>query len=151
MMRNRLLPGRTGFQPVRPHARKGITLFEVLLALGIFLGAIAAIGQVINVGTLAATEGQLQSEAVLRCKTKLAEVIAGVEPMTAVQDQPFEDDARWLWSLSIIDGPHPDLLQLELMVTHQRVNRTENAGFSLARLVRDPQLFIDAAAGGVVE
>lgn len=137
-----LRSGRTFSRPLR----RGITLFEVLLALGIFLGAIAAIGQIINVGTLAATEGQLRSEAVLRCQSKLAEVISGIEPIAAVQKQPFADDARWQWSLAVIDGPHPDLLQLDLSVTHQRLNRTENADFTLSRLVRNPQLFLDAAA-----
>ncbi|MCA9024402.1 MAG: hypothetical protein KDA86_04240 [Planctomycetaceae bacterium] len=146
MTRSRLNQRRICPFLTRRSARRGITLFEVLLALGIFLGAIAAIGQVINVGTLAATEGQLRSEAILRCEAKLAEVIAGVEPMVAVQEQPFVDDGRWLWSLSIIDGPHPDLLQLDVSVTHQQLSRTENAGFTLTRLVRNPQLFIDAAA-----
>lgn len=130
----------------RPSQRRGITLFEVLLALGIFLGAIAAIGQVINVGTIAAGEGQLNSEAVLRCETKLAEVIVGIEPMVAAEAQPFADDGRWLWSLTVTDGPHADLLQLDVTVTHNRLNGTQDATFTLTRLVRDPQLYIDAAA-----
>ena len=125
----------------RPYHRRGITLFE---ALGIFLGAIAAIGQVINVGTLAAGDGQLNSDAVLRCETKLAEIIAGIEPMVAAEAQPFADDARWQWSLTVTDGPHADLLQLDVTATHNRLNGTQDASFTLTRLVRDPQLYLDA-------
>lgn len=129
-----------------PSQRRGITLFEVLLALGIFLGAIAAIGQVINVGSLAAGDGQLNSEAVLRCETKLAEIIASVEPMVAAEARPFADNGQWLWSLSVTDGPHADLLQLDVTVSHNRLNGTQDATFTITRLVRDPQLYLDAAA-----
>jgi general secretion pathway protein I len=131
--------------------RRGITLFEILLALGIFLAAVTAIGQIVNVGSTAATDGQLQSEAVLRCETKLAEIIAGIEPMAGAQGQAFADDARWSWSLAIADGPHADLLHLTVSVTHQRANGNTDAQFALTRLVRDPQLYIDAAARQEVE
>jgi general secretion pathway protein I len=131
--------------------RRGITLFEILLALGIFLAAVTAIGQIVNVGSTAATDGQLQSEAVLRCETKLAEIIAGIEPLAGAQTQAFTDDASWSWSLAIADGPHPDLLHLTVSVTHQRVNGSTDAQFVLTRLLRDPQLFIDAAAMQEVE
>ena len=131
--------------------RRGITLFEVLLALGIFLGALAAIGQIVDVGTVASNKGRLQSEAVLSCETKLAEVISGIEPLAGVQGQSFADEADWTWSLTIADGPHPDLLHLSVEVSHARPNGTSNADFTLTRLVRDPQLFIDAAASQEVE
>lgn len=126
--------------------RRGITLFEVMLALAIFLGAFAAIGQVIDLGRQASVEGQLENEAVLRAQTKLAEVIAGVEPMTALQAQPFEDDPNWTWSLTMGDAPHVDVLGLTITVEHNRPNGTVDAAFVLTRFVRDPQLFIDAAA-----
>lgn len=126
--------------------RRGITLFEVVLALGIFLGAFAAIAQVIDLGRQASVTGQLQNEAVLRAQTKLAEVIAGVEPMSALQSQPFEDDPNWTWGLTMGDSPHADLLGLTITVEHMRANGSIDAAFVLTRFVRDPQLFIDAAA-----
>ena len=135
----------------RPPSRRGITLFEVMIALAIFLGSLAAIGQIVDVGSVAASRGRLHSEAVLRCETKLAEVIAGIEPMTAVSGQMFEDDPEWSWTLTIADGPYSDLLELTVDVIHQRSNGTSNAEFSLTRLIRDPQLFIDAAAVQEVE
>lgn len=126
--------------------RRGMTLFEVVLALGIFLGAFAAVAQIVDIGRQASVEGQLENDAVLRAQTKLAEVIAGVEPMTAVQGQAFEDDPNWSWGLSIVDGPHVDLLGLVITVEHVRPNGDVDQAFVLNRLVRDPQLFIDAAA-----
>jgi general secretion pathway protein I len=126
--------------------RRGITLFEVMLALAIFLGAFAAISQVIDLGRQASVAGQLENEAVLRAQTKLAEVIAGVEPMSALQGQAFEDDPNWTWGLEMGDGPHVDLLGLTVTVEHVRPNGSIDASYMLTRMVRDPQLFIDAAA-----
>jgi len=126
--------------------RSGITLFEVVLALGIFLGAFAAIAQIVDLGRQASVQGQLENEAVLRAQTKLAEVISGVEPMSGVQGQAFEDAPNWTWGLSIADGPHVDLLNLVITVEHVRPNGDVDQAFVLNRLVRDPQLFIDAAA-----
>lgn len=131
--------------------RPGITLFEVVLALAVFLGAFAAIAQILDVGRQAAVEGQLENEAVLRAQSKLAEVLAGIEPMSAVQGQAFEDDPNWSWSLTISDGPHVDLLGLAIQVQHVRPTGSLDAAFILHRLVRDPQLFIDAAANAALE
>ncbi len=127
--------------------RRGMTLFEVLIALAVFLASLAAISQLIHVGTIAAAEGQLQTEAVLRCETKMAEVIAGIEPMDPVSDEIFADDqeGRWAWSLVVGDGPHLDTLQLSVTVTHVRANGSMDASFNMDRLVRNPQIFIDAA------
>ena len=129
-----------------PQSRRGMTLFEVLLALAIFLGAFAAIAQIIDLGRQASVTGQLENDAVLRAQTKLAEVIAGVEPMTAVQGQAFDDDPNWTWGLSLSDGPHADMLALAVTIEHVRTSGNADATFTLNRLVRDPQLFIDAAA-----
>src|SRR5690606_31005323 len=115
-------------------------------ALAVFLGAFAAIGQVIDLGRQASVEGQLENEAVLRAQTKLAEVIAGIEPMTALEGQAFEDDPNWTWGLTMGDGPHVDVLGLTITVEHTRANGSVDAAFVLTRFVRDPQLFIDAAA-----
>jgi general secretion pathway protein I len=135
---------------VRSAVRNGMTLFEVVLALAVFLGAFAAIGQIIDVGRQASVEGQLENEAVIRAQTKLAEIVAGVEPMTAVQSQAFEDDPDWTWGLAMAAGPHADLLQLTISVEHLRPTGTIDAGFQLHRWVRDPQLFIDAAANAAL-
>ena len=130
--------------------RHGITLFEVVLALAIFLLAFAAVGQIVQNGSRASVDGQLQNDAVLRAQSKLAEIIAGVEPMSAMQGQAFEDDADWTWSLTMGDGPHVDLVLLTVMVEHIGGNGETDASFSINRLVRDPQLFIDAAANAAM-
>ena len=116
------------------------------MALAVFLGAFTVIGQIISTGSRASVAGQLESEAVLRARTKLAEVVGGIEPVAGVQGESFEDDPSWTWSLTVSDGPHDDLLLLTITIEHLGSDGTPDATFLLNRIVRDPQLFIDAAA-----
>ncbi len=130
--------------------RRGLTLFEVVLSLAIFLGALVALSELISTGSRAAVHARLQTQAMLRCQSKMAEVLVGVEPMLAVSDSPFEDLSEdWTWTLIVGDGPVTDLLELELTVTHIGPNDIPNASYVLNRYVRDPQLFLDAAAEAV--
>lgn len=121
--------------------RSGITLLEVLIALAIFLGAITVIGQIINTGSQAAIAAQQQAEAVRRCETVLAETLAG---SIAMQDSSgsFEDDPDWSWSVAVLEGPHVDLLSLEVVVTHVDQFGHEDERFTLVRWVRNPELFL---------
>jgi type II secretory pathway pseudopilin PulG len=128
--------------PQAPAGRAGITLLEVLIALAIFLGAITVIGQIINTGSQAAIAAQQQAEAVRRCETVLAETLAGSIPM---QDSSgsFEDDPDWSWSVTVLEGPHVDLLSLEVVVAHVDQFGKEDERFALVRWVRNPELFLE--------
>lgn len=125
--------------------RRGITLFEVVLALAIFLGATAVIGQVLQNGSRAATKAQLTSEAILRCERRLNEVLAGVLPLSSVQKTPFEDDPAWQWSVNLAETEIPYLVDVEVVVAHLSSRGLENVSVRLNRLLRDPQIYADAA------
>src|SRR5262249_59924043 len=107
-------PGRRAAGPVAPKGgegpavpppqrsrgrRPGLSLLEVLIALAIFLVAFVGLGQLIIRGGDAAMEIRLQSEAAQLGQTKLAEVYAGAEPLTAQHDMPFEEAPSWRWDL----------------------------------------------------
>lgn len=144
MTRSRSITGtrnrhRTG------RSRRGLTLYEVVLAIAIFLPAMLVLTQGMGVGTRAGLSARLQSEAVLRCDSVLSEVVAGSLPMQAVADEEFLDGAPgWTYSLEIGPGPHPDLLALQATVTHSTRDGMVNATTTLSRLIRDPQIFLDA-------
>jgi general secretion pathway protein I len=117
-----------------------------VLSLTLFLGAMLAISQIIAIGSRAAVQSRLQTQAILRCESKLSEILAGVEPMESVSNAQFEEDtANWVWSLEIEPGPNEVLLDLTVSVSHISQTGNSDSTFSLRRLVRDPQLFIDAA------
>ena len=125
----------------RRTARKGLTLFEILLALAIFLASLAALSQLIASGTRAAVQGRLQTEAIFRCESKLAELVAGEEPIEARSNGPFEEDRKWRWSLTVEEGPWPDLNLVEVTVSHEGQNAFGNTSYTLRRYLRDPRLF----------
>ena len=122
-------------------ARRGLTLFELLLALAIFLASLAALAHLINTGSRAAIQGRLQTQAILHCESKLGEVLSGIEPMQSASNVPFPDDGDWRWSLEVEPGPLPELLELRLAVSHTGDNALANTSYHLTRYVRRPALF----------
>jgi len=131
------------FQLEQP--RRGISLFEVVLALAIFIGALTAIAQVLRTGSRAAIRAQLESEAILLCERRMNEVVSGVLPLESVSQAPFDEKANWTWSLNLADSGVVNLLKLELTVEHAGDNGTNKIAYHLTRLLRDPQVYVDAA------
>lgn len=130
---------------VAASSRRGLTLFEVVLALGIFLGAAAALSQLVSNGSRAAVRAQLLTEAAFRCESKLAELLSGVEMLQDTAARPFDDQPMsWEWSAAVSEGSLPDLLQVTVTVRHLREGVPDDVSFTLDRLVRDPQVFVDA-------
>jgi hypothetical protein len=63
--------------------------------------------------------------------------------MESVASQQMEDDPDWVWSLDVQTGPHPDLLQLIVTVEFVAEGSLADSSFSLSRLVRDPEIFLE--------
>jgi general secretion pathway protein I len=122
--------------------RRGITLYEVVLALAIFSGAMAAISQVIATGARAALQARLQS--LLLCESKMGELIGGVIPAQPVSEASFTSDPSldgWTWSLAINTGPRTGVSSVEVSVACRRAGSQVDASFTVARLVRDLTAF----------
>ena len=125
--------------------RRGMTLFEVLIALAMLLMALAVLATHIRVGGDAATRAGLQTQAANLAQTKLAEVLAGAEPMQQAASIALpEAGPRWSWALAVAAGPTPDLLALTVTTTHTDQRGTPDATFVLRRLTRDPQVLMAA-------
>ena len=116
-------------------------MFEVVISLGLFIGALAALSQLSSNGMNAAVQSRLLTHAVLRCESKLNEIAAAVEPMQPINDLPFEDDPNWNWSLQSESGPHADLLLVTVTVKYRNQNDIASTSFSMSRLMRDPLTF----------
>jgi len=131
----------------RNSTRDGLTLLEVLISMAIFLSSLTAIMQLLNTGQQAEVSARLQSEAVLRCDSKMAEIVAGIEKAVSSADGTFLDDeiGSWNWSVDVTNGTATSLLKITVTVEHSPDGKNPNAAFTLTRYMRDPQLFIDAA------
>jgi len=128
-------------------SRRGLSLFEVIVALAIFMGSIAAIGQLVATGVRGAVQARLQSQAVIRCESKMGEIVSGVLSLrSASANVPFPDDSSWNWSVAVAPGPHDGLYIVEVTVAHPSGTVAGNQSYSLRRLILDPQLALDAYA-----
>lgn len=133
--------GRKRFpSPCARKGKKGLTLYEVILALAIFLPALAVMGQAIATGGRAAVQSRMQTDAVLRCESLLAECGAGVRDLETVSGMSFDDGSvGWTWSLVVSAGPVDGLLQVDATVAHEDTLGQVNATCTLSRLLRDPE------------
>lgn len=125
--------------------RQGMTLLEVVLALAIFFGAMAALAQLTWNGTRAALQARFKAQAVIRCETKLAELVSGVEPLQSQSNIPFPDDSAWTWSAMISPGSFPELVLIDVRVQRSASNSLGNTEFSISRWMRDPAVLTEAA------
>ena len=121
-------------------ARRGLSLFEVVISLTIFACSMAAIGHLISTGVRGALRSRLESQAIMRCESKLGELAAGITPLQNTGGAAFPDDQSWQWSVAVTAGQHPGLYLVEVTTAHPSTNSAANISFTLRRLLRDPQL-----------
>lgn len=88
------------------NARRAFSLLEVLVAMAIFFGALAVIGQLAGQGVRMARRTRLLSQAQLAAETKLAEAVIGLEPTDDLGGQlkPLGEPAGWLYAIERIES-----------------------------------------------
>ena len=108
-------------KPTRP----GMSLIEVLLALTIMLISLAAIGQLVGIGTERGLEAQFQTRGTRLAQAKMAEVEAGVIPIDSGGEGGFEstDDAAWTWAVESQPAGPPNLFLVTVHVTRDNRGR----------------------------
>jgi len=99
---NRCTGKAIGTPPFREQtSRNGLTLLEIVLAIGIFLAATSGILRLTSIGAKASTNARLQSEALMRCESRLAEILAGRAAAKTTDESVFVDDAGWSWQVRV--------------------------------------------------
>jgi len=130
---------------IASRVRAGLTLLEVLIALGIFVSSIAVISQLLAQGVRGAQLAQYETEAIFRAESKLAEVVAGAVPFQTAANVTYADNDAWTWSLTVQPGPTEDLFIVEVTVNRAALSSLGSVDFTVTRLVRDPQMLVEAA------
>jgi type II secretion system protein I len=120
--------------------RRGLSLLEVILAIAILAGCIAAIGELVSLGTRQAEEARDLTTAQLLCESKIAEIAAGVVPAEAVSSAPFENDPRWLYSVVINSLDDQSLLSVQVDVQQAEFVGDRPLTCSLTCWMIDPSL-----------
>lgn len=117
--------------------RPGLTLLEVLVALAIFLLSLGAITRLVTFAGQRAADARRLDEASRLAHSKLAEVYAGVVPMSSSGDTPFDEDPDYTWSLTADSGSLTGLWTLTMTVKRKGDN---GPGFSLQQFMLDPTI-----------
>ena len=83
---------------------------------------------------------QRQNQAMRLCQSKLAEVVAGVVPLTAQDDTPFDEDPNYTWSLEADNGTVTGLWNVTVTVKRQPMGSETLIQASLTQMVLDPTI-----------
>ena len=120
--------------------RTGFSLMEILLATSILLGSLIVLGQLAAVGRMHAEDADSLTNAQLICQTKLNEILAGLEPISSVENEPLADAPGWVYSVEVESVDRLGLSSLRVAVA-QRDETTQGPvkeRFALTRWMRDP-------------
>lgn len=135
-----------------PHAgpqdgsrRRGVSLLEVVISVAIFLAALTAILSLLDMGNQSRLSVSLDAKAAILCESAMAEYTSGFRDLVAATDEPIENEENWSLTSFVEPGEGESLLKLTVLVKHTVNGNNVNSSFRLMRLIRDPQLFLDAA------
>lgn len=135
-----------------PVGRSGFSLLEVILAMAILVGSLAVISQLIDLGAGNAVEARLRTDAILRCESKMQEIVAGVLPAESTSPALFDDDPMWQWSVDVEPGVSAGLLGVTVTVAQTTSQSATPVSYSLHRWLRDPvvleQMLEDTSSDG---
>ena len=121
-----------------PRRRAGLSLMEVIVAIAILGGALTVIGNLVYLGSRAASNTRLFSEAQILCDTKMAEVSAGVLPLQSIGGTPIEENPDWLYSVEVGQAPVTGLLGVTVTVQQSPSVTSTPTPFTLMRWIPDP-------------
>ena len=121
--------------------RSAFTLFEVILALSILVGAMAVLGELVRGGLISARRARDLSRATLIAEAKVAQLVAGMQAPDPVTGMAVEDDytGEWLYSLEVSQTSSPELLAVRVTVEHSAPNERNPVSCSLVRWIKTPE------------
>lgn len=120
--------------------REGVSLLEVILSVSILVGAIAALGGLIDASSKRARLIEERSLAMQLCQSKMAEVSAGIVSLEGQAQGSFEDteaDPDWEYSIDVEPAEFEGLYTVTVIVNNRRSPGRE---YSLRQIVLDPQM-----------
>jgi hypothetical protein len=122
----------------RNHSRSGLTLFEVVLAMFIFMFSIIAIWQLVTMGSDRALQIQVETRTSARCQSKMAEVIIGAQELTSSGSYTKFEDTDLYWKLDVEPGPGNGLYNVKVSVRKELPSGIIES--QLSQIVLDPMM-----------
>ncbi len=119
---------------------RGFTLLEIILALAILAGALAALGEVMRLSDQTAERTGDETQAQMLAESIMAELESGYLPFTAVDSAPFDLDTNppWIYSIALDSTQYDELVAVRIAVAQQLPAAKEPSRFELVRWVLNP-------------
>ena len=121
------------------------SLIEVIVATAILLGSTIILTQLAGIGREHAWKADDVTRAQVLCQNKLNELLAGIAPVQSAENEPFEYDADWTYTVQVEPLDLSGLVSVSVTVTEvvldaDLANRTDRRprGFRLVRWMRQP-------------
>lgn len=125
---------------VRRSRKTGFTLLEIILALAILAGSLAALGEVMRLAGQNAvlTEGETQAQ--ILTASLMDELASGARQLSAVSQANLLSDADppWVYSIDIQNTQYDQLVAVRVSVEQQLDARLQPAKFELVRWMPNP-------------
>jgi type II secretion system protein I len=121
--------------------RSGLSLLEVMLALAILGLALAAIGELMRIGSRSAEMARDLTTAQILCETKMAEIVTGMLPTTPIAEAPILDAGTgndWLYAIETQTIDQQGLISIRVTVQQNPAFASRPVSFSLVRWMIDP-------------
>jgi Tfp pilus assembly protein PilV len=115
-----------------------LSLLEVMLAMAILGGCVAAIGELVRLGARHAEEVRILTEAQLLCEGKIEEIEAGITAPESVSSAPFDLEPEWMYSVTVTPMEDTGLMEVRVTVEQVEATRMQPYTFSLVRWMLDP-------------
>ena len=129
-------------------AREGLSLLEVILAIAILGVAMAAIGELVRLGSRSAAQARDLTTAQLLCESKSAELAAGIEPIQSLSGTPFDNENKWVYSIEIGEVDQDGLVAVAVLVQQNVESAEKPVSFSLVRWIKDPGVVFEDDSEG---
>lgn len=126
----------------RRRPREGMTLLEVLIAMAVFLLALAGIAQLIDFGSNNAQEAARTTTGTRLCQSKMAEVEAGVVSVIEGGTGTFDEEPLWQWSVEVGTAVAANTYPVTVRTWIEQGRRVE---VSQTQIIFDPQFLGNAA------
>jgi general secretion pathway protein I len=120
--------------------RRAFTLLEIVLALAILAGSLAALGEVMRLADRNAELVQGETQAQVLAESVMEEILAGSRSLTNVNGAlfPLETEPRWQHWIAVEPTDRDELLLIRVTVAEQLPPELQPARFELVRWVLNP-------------
>lgn len=120
--------------------KRGFSLLEVILALAILAGALAALGEVMRLGDQNAAAAADESRAAMLAESVISEMLVGARPVASVNGAalPLDEDPPWIASIEVVATDYQELVAVRVTIAQQLPAEQDPAQCALVRWMPNP-------------